>query len=291
MLAADYEAATTKGEKSKVITAFFLDPAKTSIYRTVSTTMSSERLLTKTEKWITQKDIDLKWTELEIAAHLKSGRLITREDPMTAGVWEYQDSADISMHRHVSKKKAESGNQDSVVAPEDVDEWKSLFDSCVLGLTNSAFEIGQYAWNESGSTGKGSSLATVKGKGKGKNTQPTPSPPADPDPENTASTKAKQCIGLLDKKMLALEEDQHVVKRTFYYTPALKKQYAMLANKLDETKTKLKKALLGEQFKGTKLEPFKVMLANAVMVVKEGTDFIREHKGFSDKMSQVGEDY
>jgi hypothetical protein len=74
-------------------TALFLLKKNKSLFASVSKGVSQEVSLKKREKWLTQKEVDAKWTEEELEVHLASGRLIYRE----AGhnVWEYQDTQDI----------------------------------------------------------------------------------------------------------------------------------------------------------------------------------------------------
>jgi hypothetical protein len=74
-------------------TALFLLKKNKSLFASVSKGVSQEVSLKKREKWLTQKEVDAKWTDQELEVHLASGRLIYRE----AGhnVWEYQDTQDI----------------------------------------------------------------------------------------------------------------------------------------------------------------------------------------------------
>ena len=67
-------------------TALFLLKKNKSLFASVSKGVSQEVSLKKREKWLTQKEVDAKWTDQELEVHLASGRLIYRE----AGhnVWE-----------------------------------------------------------------------------------------------------------------------------------------------------------------------------------------------------------
>lgn len=71
----------------------FLLKKNKSLFASVSKGVSQEVSLKKGKKWLTQKQVDAKWTEKEVEVHLASGRLIYRE----AGhnVWEHQDTQDI----------------------------------------------------------------------------------------------------------------------------------------------------------------------------------------------------
>ena len=293
----DYTKATTKAEQSKVLLAFNLDPSMSGIYRTVSATIRGEHSVNKAEKWVSWKALSNVFTDEEITAHLKSGRISERESVDTAGVWEYMDNKDITVTKGVRKIKETSGKQEIEVSEEETELFKSLYDSCVLGLSDRSLAI-EGIWDfgtGKGGSGKGGKLSILSGGkggkgGKGGEGPPGPTPKPDVTAE-TAAARGKMCVSLLQKTSLALAEDMVRVKKTSYWNKTLGLQFQSHSQELksytDKVTTKLLKADFGNQ---AGFEQFKQLLAKAVVAVKAAQEFKAEHKKISSSGSTKGED-
>ena len=293
----DYTKATSKTEQSKVLLAFNLDPSMSGVYRTVSATIRGEHAVNKAEKWVSWKALSNVFTDEEITAHLKSGRISERESVDTPGVWEYMDNKDITVTKGVRKIKETSGKQEIEVSEEETELFRSLYDSCVLGLADKSLAI-EGIWDfgsgKSGS-GKGGKLAILSGGkggkgGKGGEGPPAPTPKPDVTAE-TAAARGKLCVSLLQKTSLALAEDMVNVKKTTYWNKHLQMQFQSYSQELkgytDKVTVKLLKTDFGNQ---AGLEQFKQLLAKAVVAVKAVQEFKAGHKKISTSASTKGED-
>ncbi len=65
-LNSDYEAAETKDAKTRVLTAWSIDPEKGYYYKTLTAFISTEQSLKKTEKWESWKSLSSRFDEDEI---------------------------------------------------------------------------------------------------------------------------------------------------------------------------------------------------------------------------------
>ena len=96
----EYEA---MGKKEKgLANIVFLMKKSQATFCQVTKGASTESSLKKKEKWLTQKEVDAKWTEQEQHMHLESGRLVASECPSTWGCWESMDTSDV-MKAHVGR--------------------------------------------------------------------------------------------------------------------------------------------------------------------------------------------
>ena len=114
--------------------------------------------LTKGEKWLSKKAMLKEFDDDEFQAHLRSGRIRWREDPLTWGCWQYMDTGDLTKVTHVKKSQTHTVGQE--YDAEDEEEWDKHFNK----------DLGQHLDDvgKGGKGGKGNSLAKGKGKGKGK---------------------------------------------------------------------------------------------------------------------------
>ena len=117
------------------------------IYKTLSTAIITNNKIVQTNKWISHTKITNSWSEAELQAHLRSGRITMREST-TPGVYEYKDNQDLSSIKTIDKQKSLKGSQKTQVGEDEVAEFQALYDSCVLGLTDNSFEVGEFAWTE-----------------------------------------------------------------------------------------------------------------------------------------------
>lgn len=117
-LKASHENAVNRSEKRNLIAAFFLDPTKGPVFQHLSHKITTSQSLTKVEKWESTKEVLQKWTEDELESMLASGRYISREDPLSPGVWEYQDTQKIVGSKRLDRTKVIARKHDGDLQPE-----------------------------------------------------------------------------------------------------------------------------------------------------------------------------
>lgn len=196
-----YDAAQGKDAKGKVITAWHLDPEGGPIFKNITKNIQAEQTLRKKEKWESMKSMSMRFDQEEIELHIKSGRISERESLTTPGVWEYKDNGDLEVERVVKKGKVLARQQNCEADSED--DFSSLFDGTMMGLTNQSISgLGLEAWTEgTGTKGKGKGddieITILKGKGKGKHKGKDPIPATAPeDACAEAMAKTKQATSL-----------------------------------------------------------------------------------------------
>ena len=82
--------------------------------------------LTKGEEWQSEKQMREKFSQEEFGAHLASGRIRWRDDPWTAGYYQYQDQGDIRKTTTVNKANTYAWGQE-YQDEEKEPEWERLF--------------------------------------------------------------------------------------------------------------------------------------------------------------------
>jgi hypothetical protein len=119
----------------------------------------------------------------EFDAHVDSGRIVWREDPITKGIYQYQDTNDIQTVKTVGRQKERTLGQQWDKEEEDDESkgfqafFESLFDK---GMGRNMFLADNPLWNMDTGNGKGSGVgkgepkgrAEVKGAGKGNKGNP-----------------------------------------------------------------------------------------------------------------------
>lgn len=86
--------------------------------------------LTKGEKWLSKKAMLKEFDDEEFQAHLRSGRIRWREDPLTWGRWQYMDTGDLTKVTHVKKSQSHTVGQE--FEAEDEEEWDKYFKSWMM---------------------------------------------------------------------------------------------------------------------------------------------------------------
>ena len=83
----DYEEASKQGKvaQSRVLLAWKMDPSQGHLYSEMTQTISNAKSVSKTERWMSQMELNLKWSAEEIEAHTFSGKISWRECPQTPG--------------------------------------------------------------------------------------------------------------------------------------------------------------------------------------------------------------
>ena len=165
-LKSTYDAANSKAARGKLCIAWNLDKSQGEVYQQLTVGMHATSRVAKTERWMSWKEVCDKFGEEETNLHMSSGRITWKEDPVTAGVYQYQDNFDYSRVKVIDKKKMlERTENKEGTAEEDFDTW---FDS-LTGQGNGLFlQDDLWCQQSGGLSGKGGGGAGGKGKGKGK---------------------------------------------------------------------------------------------------------------------------
>ena len=164
-------------------------------FKNLSVTVGKEEAVTKQEKWQSWLEVEGKFGEEEANRHILSGRLLTREDPLTRGVWQYQDQGDITRTLKGTRGKRLKMHQDGTADSEYDDDFGAVFDTQLEGML--AFDL-SYSDLGKGAKGKGKG---VLGKGKGKANKPLAledKPRTEEELKEAALLKAKKMKALLE---------------------------------------------------------------------------------------------
>ena len=83
----DYDEASKQGKvaQSRVLLAWKMDPSQGHLYSEMTQTISNAKSVSKTERWMSQMELNQKWSAEEIEAHTFSGKISWRECPQTPG--------------------------------------------------------------------------------------------------------------------------------------------------------------------------------------------------------------
>lgn len=124
----DADAAAESSKKDKGLSAalwFIQDKGNKFLNLThkVSGTIAVNRL----DKWVSMKEMLDRFGQEDFDAHVASGRIIWREDPMTRGTYEYKDQNAVERVTTTSKDKTLTRGQEAVL-DNDVDKmFEDLF--------------------------------------------------------------------------------------------------------------------------------------------------------------------
>lgn len=116
-----------------------------------------DNTLAKREKWQSEKTMVDEFGQDEFWRHVESGRIESREDPWTWGIYQYRDRGDVTKWSSVKRKKEWTQGQEYTPDEADEEEWGNF----------SSRDLNTHL-QEVGSWGKGKGKALVKGKGGGK---------------------------------------------------------------------------------------------------------------------------
>ena len=249
-------------------TALFLLKKNKNLFASVSKGVSQEVSLKKREKWLTQKEVDAKWTDQELEVHLASGRLIYRE----AGhnVWEYQDTQDIE--KTVAGKRSLQYQFGQEYELEEVDEveWCKMLEKDLHSILLGGLEKGK-------GSAKGSGLEKGKGKGKAR-AKPKPQPLEDADEEPmdlaTALKKAKKTRDMPTSTSSNFEEALKKVEKSPYLSKQSFKDKQGVLDGLHEMAKKTKKLL--EKGEKNKVEVLKEHILEACACMKDAKEEAKE---------------
>lgn len=257
-------------KKSKGLsTALFLLKKNKALFASVSKGVSQEVSLKKREKWLTQKEVDAKWTQDELETHLASGRLIWKE----AGhnVWEYQDTQDIEKTVAGKRSLNYQFGQEYELEEGDEAEWCKILEKDLQSILLGGLE-----------KGKGSAKGLEKGNGKGKTpkakakTIPKPLRDADEEPMDLkeALKKAKKTRDMLTSTSSNFEEALKKVEKSPYLSKQSFKDKQNVLDGLHEMVKKTKKLL--EKGEKNKVEVLKEHILEACACMKEAKEEAKE---------------
>ena len=258
-------------KKSKGLsTALFLLKKNKSLFGSVSKSVSQEVSLKKREKWLTQKEVDAKWSESELEAHLASGRLIWKSAGHNA--WEYQDTQDIE--RTVAGKRSllyQTG-QEYELEEGDEEDWCKTLDKDLRNILMGGLEKG---------TGKGSSKSLIeKGAGKGKTSKGRGQPKPLKDEEEEEPMDLKEALkkakktDLLTNTSSNFEEALKKVEKSPYLSKQSLKDKQNVLDGLQEMVKKTKKLL--EKGEKNQVEVLKEHILEACACMKEAKEEAKE---------------
>ena len=225
---------TPKVMMRALTSAWVIDPQKGEVFKNVACSISATATLTRDLKWESHKAMLKKWTQDELDLHINSGRIVWREDPNTAGVWEYKDTKNMTETRTITKMKYKSHNQNTEMVEDEFDQENKELE----GQWNDTSVDSWWAYSYNGQPGDGGSkgggkanVAGVKGKGKGGNIPSIEDDPKDPKKKLKA---AKASLTLVTKGLGAWGFSQTKM------APKQKNQVTSMIKKLEAAQAKAK---------------------------------------------------
>lgn len=155
--------ALSRKEKGLASVLWYLQKSRKTLHN-VTQSMEQKTQITKKEKWLSEKMIHDRFNDWELECHLNSGRVIWRNDPLTRGLFEYQDLGDFEARVDVSKSRKLTAGQEYDPNEADEEAFLAEFDKDnTLHLKNAE------ALGKGEGKGKAKGFAVkVKGKALGK---------------------------------------------------------------------------------------------------------------------------
>jgi hypothetical protein len=286
-LADQHKQAGDNTSKRILVTAWTLDPNKGEKFASLTASVTATQKVTKTERWMSHKEANKKWSEEELEAHLESGRVIWRET-ISAGVYEYQDTGDVVISKQIERQKRRS-QKDSWDASDEDKELEGLM----------SFPLGSAAGNlemiHGNAFGKGTGKAAAvtggkgekgKGKGKGKGWTKTPKDPKpEPEPETLDGVygKLQGMTKLLGDKSLSLQVLFKQASKLQSYKSATKKEHLAMNKEIEEAISSNRNMIV--QKKAT-AEEIKEQLIQQAALVKQASSVMGTLKALIDPKPQ-----
>jgi hypothetical protein len=117
------------GKKSKgLASALWFIQNKSTKFQSLQQSVSGTITVAKKDEWLSEKQAVDKFGADELQAHLYSGRIIAKEDPITRGVWQYKDINDVTRTQNVAKNKTISRGEEYKPSEEEDALFDELFD-------------------------------------------------------------------------------------------------------------------------------------------------------------------
>ena len=190
-----------------------------SSYVTFSHQKQSKESYTKEEEWLSQQEADAKWTEWGLNAHMASGRITAREDPVTKGVWEYRDNYKFKKQHKVSNDLNWSKNQEENMLEDGQEEdWEQVLGQDLGKFLQDMSVSGQALALKS--KGKGKEGKGGKGKTKGKEQQLALTDATEADKLEEAKSKARKMKNMMQSTHDKLEEALQKVEKSKWAAPS-----------------------------------------------------------------------
>jgi hypothetical protein len=265
--------------------------------------------IARTQKWQTWTEItNLKGVD-ECNAWLESGRLIWRQCPKTAGVYEYQDTMDFKQSKEVTNLttvKTEQSKSKAIPDAEDLAELDKLMDwSQDNALIFGDLGKGKGKGPEKGRGGSKSSILAIadmdpkgkgagsrgKGKGKGKPAQvlaiedgagdedEDEEPAVEEDKKqlelDAAYQKCKAMQLLLTKTRMNVEEQLPSFKKSPYSNKNITDSISTNIKELDDHIKKAKQIVVAKK---AGIDFIKKALTDAAGVIKESQQWVSKMK-------------
>ena len=243
--------------------------------------MDHTRTLDKREKWQSEKKMLEYFGEDDFWRHLDSGRIISREDPWTAGVWEYCDKGDISKTTRVKQKRQWTTGQEYALENEDEENWEHFN---AKDLQSHLQEVGK-------GEGKGKSLVkghNSKGKGKSKGKQQLALEDGDVD-EKSEEELWKEVLAKAkrgkDQAAVAKDDFEAALRKADLAKRLTKGGKKDCENTLEglSKKVKVVKDLLAKKEKAMPFEKAKSLLLDLMGKIKEVKEETRELNQLANK--------
>ena len=273
-----------------LLTALWLMRTESPKFCTVARTASLDKVMEKTEAWLSEKEALEKWGEDDLNKHLESGRVIWRETS-SWGVYEYSDT------QNYKKKTVARHGQQWVEAQEyqqdeaEAGEWEEQLNKDLHSLLNE-FSPGKgrgksSASGKGGAPGKGKTPGKIKAPGKGKTTTGNPGNRERNQKDNmpledlpleeqlpAALAKLRKTRDILAHTSSNYEEALEKVKKMSYLGKGPLKEKEAHLKLLQSTLENVKKHLVkGDK---NKLGVVKDLLKDSVKVIKDAKEEAKE---------------
>ena len=275
----------TKTEKGDQVALFMV---RTGVPRFVhwKESLSHQQSLDKREKWQSEQEMVQQFGAEEFWAHVQSGRVESREDPWTYGVWNYRDRGDIVKHSRMSRDKEYSRGQEYEAEEIDDEEFDEM-----MAVDNMSHLQKAETWGKALPKGSGKALTKGSGKGKGKgplaikdkeDEEEKPKEKTEAEEWKTLLGKAKrakdQCASVQVDCQDAIEEAEKAKR----LTKQSKKDSEAMIEQL-KSNEKILKQLLLKKDKAMALEKAKQCLVDAGTALKSVKDEAKELRQLANK--------
>ena len=126
---ADSAASEDAGKKEKgLAAALWFISRKSEKFMNMGHTVGSNITVQRLDQWQSEKQMLDKFSQSEFDAHVASGRVIYREDPMTQGVYQDKDQNDVSRTQTAFKSKNLCKGQEYEPGSDTDEQFDELFD-------------------------------------------------------------------------------------------------------------------------------------------------------------------
>lgn len=291
-----------KLDKGVMALSWYLDKKRGPLYNSLVASVNSEHDVTKLEGWVSEKRMLINFSEEEFKKHQESGRVIWREDPITKGVWEYQDTNDVQVRKTMKRgKELRSGNE-RLSTDEDTAGFEATFDNFLKdnGMGRASFvDQSDGVWGMevfAKGSGKGNAVGRgLKGKGKGNKGEPkTSAPPfealedmTEDDQRDALHDKFRKLKVLANKVSGEVDEGRHIMKRSKYYTKVVDTEFVDFVKQLGSLERDCHMTVTAA--KKVSVEKLKEKLQQGAAIIKDAQNMVKANMKISSAASTKGE--